>query len=43
MNMHYSSAANPHDDGLSPGETLLQVDNISLSFGGVKAIQDVSF
>jgi len=27
----------------SPGEELLSVDNISLSFGGVKAIQNVSF
>ena len=43
MNMHYSSGTNPHEDNLAPGETMLQVDNISLSFGGVKAIQDVSF
>jgi branched-chain amino acid transport system ATP-binding protein len=25
------------------GDTLLKVDNISLSFGGVKALSDVSF
>ncbi len=43
MNMHYSSAGGAHRDNLAKGETLLQVDNISLSFGGVKAIQDVSF
>ncbi|WP_342360650.1 ABC transporter ATP-binding protein [Terrarubrum flagellatum] len=28
---------------LSKGETLLAVENVSLSFGGVKAIRDVSF
>ncbi len=28
---------------ISPGEELLRVDNISLSFGGVKALTDVSF
>ena len=26
-----------------PGETLLSVDGISLAFGGVKALTDVSF
>ena len=31
------------DDGIAAGEELLRVDNVSLSFGGVKAIQDVSF
>ncbi|MCY0095950.1 ABC transporter ATP-binding protein [Hoeflea ulvae] len=31
------------DDGLDPGEVLLKVDNVSLSFGGVKAISDISF
>ena len=30
-------------DGIEPGGLLLHVDNISLSFGGVKAISDVSF
>ena len=28
---------------IAPGEVLLDVENISLSFGGVKAIQDISF
>ncbi|MCA3630354.1 MAG: ABC transporter ATP-binding protein [Methylobacterium sp.] len=28
---------------LSPGDTLLKVENVSLRFGGVKAITDVSF
>ncbi len=31
------------DDGIEPGTELLKVDNVSLSFGGVKAIQDISF
>jgi branched-chain amino acid transport system ATP-binding protein len=31
------------DDGLNPGDVMLEVDNVSLSFGGVKAISDVSF
>lgn len=31
------------DDGIARGAPLLVVDNISLSFGGVKAISDVSF
>ena len=31
------------DDGIEPGGMLLHVDNISLSFGGVKAIADISF
>ncbi len=43
MNVQFSSSKISTDDGLSPGETILHVDNISLSFGGVKAIQDVSF
>ncbi len=32
-----------HTSQPAPGEVLLEVDNISLSFGGVKAIRDVSF
>ena len=43
MNMQFPATTVTSDDGLAPGETLLHVDNISLSFGGVKAIQDVSF
>ena len=31
------------DDGIRRGDPLLVVDNISLSFGGVKAITDISF
>ncbi len=31
------------DDGMAEGAELLRVDNVSLSFGGVKAIQNVSF
>ena len=31
------------DDGIRVGDPLLIVDNISLSFGGVKAISDISF
>jgi ABC-type branched-chain amino acid transport systems, ATPase component len=31
------------DDGLKPGDLLLEVKNVSLSFGGVKAITDISF
>ncbi|WP_422370985.1 ABC transporter ATP-binding protein [Hoeflea sp.] len=31
------------DDGLAPGEVMLKLDNVSLSFGGVNAITDISF
>ncbi|MBW3095795.1 ABC transporter ATP-binding protein [Pseudohoeflea coraliihabitans] len=31
------------DDGLNPGDVLLDVRNVSLAFGGVKAITDISF
>ncbi|TWG53953.1 ABC transporter ATP-binding protein [Aminobacter sp. J44] len=31
------------DDGIAKGDVLLKVDNVSLSFGGVKAITDISF
>jgi branched-chain amino acid transport system ATP-binding protein len=31
------------DDGIKAGDPLLVVDNISLSFGGVKAISNISF
>ena len=36
-------AAAAQAEAISPGEELLRVDNISLSFGGVKALTDVSF
>ncbi|MDN2565132.1 ABC transporter ATP-binding protein [Aquibium sp. A9E412] len=31
------------DDGIAAGQVLLEVKNVSLAFGGVKAITDVSF
>ena len=31
------------DDGLLPGDLLMEVKNVSLRFGGVKAITDISF
>ncbi|MFU0506966.1 ABC transporter ATP-binding protein [Pseudaminobacter sp. NGMCC 1.201702] len=31
------------DDGIAPGDLLMDVRNVSLSFGGVKAITDISF
>jgi branched-chain amino acid transport system ATP-binding protein len=31
------------DDGLRRGDVLLDIQNVSLSFGGVKAITDISF
>ena len=31
------------DDGIRPGDVLMQVKNVSLRFGGVKAITDISF
>lgn len=33
----------PDDDGIAKGETLMEVKNVSLAFGGVKAITDISF
>ena len=33
----------PAESTIAAGEVLLSVENVSLSFGGVKAIQDVSF
>ena len=33
----------PAESSIAAGEVLLSVENVSLSFGGVKAIQDVSF
>jgi len=33
----------PTQSGIAAGEVLLAVDNVSLSFGGVKAIREVSF
>ena len=31
------------DDGIPPGETLLDIRNVTLRFGGVTAIEDISF
>ena len=31
------------DDGIAPGALLMEVKNVSLAFGGVKAITDISF
>jgi len=38
MNLHSGV-----DDGIAPGEELLRVDNVTLRFGGVTAIEDISF
>ncbi|MEM7289533.1 MAG: ABC transporter ATP-binding protein [Pseudomonadota bacterium] len=43
MNAHDTNLHGRRDDGIAKGDLLLHVDNISLSFGGVKAITDVSF
>lgn len=43
MNAHDPSLSSRKDDGIAFGDVLLHVNNISLSFGGVKAITDVSF
>ncbi len=47
MNMHITRSQELRmtrpDDGLNKGDPLLVVDNISLAFGGVKAITDISF
>lgn len=43
MNQHIDPGRLRADDGIERGGMLLHVDNISLSFGGVNAIADVSF
>ncbi|MBD0414359.1 ABC transporter ATP-binding protein [Oryzicola mucosus] len=44
MNAHSDAvAAVAPDDGIAPGELLMDVRNVSLRFGGVKAITDISF
>ena len=44
MNRHVAAQALPgQDDGIARGDMLLKVDNVSLAFGGVKAITDISF
>jgi len=41
--MNVSAAVTEASATRAPGEVLLAVDNVSLSFGGVKAIENVSF
>ena len=43
MNRHFVPGSVRPDDGIAKGDILLNVDNISLAFGGVKAITDISF
>jgi len=44
MNRHVDPRETlPHSDGIAKGEVLLDVRNVSLRFGGVKAISDISF
>ena len=44
MNQHVAAKQlSGADDGIAMGDVLLKVDNVSLSFGGVKAITDISF
>ena len=44
MNIQTASAQiSAADDGIAPGELLMDVRNVSLSFGGVKAVTDISF
>src|SRR5687768_921133 len=44
MNMRAVSARSSQaDDGVAPGELLMDVRNVSLTFGGVKAVTDISF
>jgi branched-chain amino acid transport system ATP-binding protein len=38
-----SARAPTADDGIAPGGLLMDVRNVSLSFGGVKAVTDISF
>jgi branched-chain amino acid transport system ATP-binding protein len=40
---HEEASVHAPDDGLAAGDVLLKVDNVSLRFGGVKAISDISF
>jgi branched-chain amino acid transport system ATP-binding protein len=43
MNALVDPAATSGHSGVAPGEVLLAVDSVSLSFGGVKAITNISF
>jgi branched-chain amino acid transport system ATP-binding protein len=44
MNLHaHPEIVRSGDDGIAPGGVLLDIRNVSLAFGGVKAITDISF
>ena len=43
MNAPAMNLQSGRDDGIAVGEELLSVSNVTLRFGGVTAIQDVSF
>jgi branched-chain amino acid transport system ATP-binding protein len=44
MNLHaHHEHVRSGDDGMAPGDVLLDIRNVSLAFGGVKAITDISF
>ncbi len=43
MNQMVTRDTTMKDDGLAPGAVLLDVSHVSLAFGGVKAITDISF
>jgi len=43
MNAFVDPKEASNSGGVAPGEPLLVIDNVSLAFGGVKAITDVSF
>ena len=43
MNAHSMSLHDKDDDGIAAGAELLRVDNVTMRFGGVTAISDVSF
>ena len=43
MNAHSMNLHSGRDDGIAEGEELLRVDNVTLRFGGVTAIKDISF
>jgi len=43
MNAHDTALHADNRDSISPGEELLRVDNVTLRFGGVTAIENISF
>ena len=42
-NLHHASTLHAPDDGIAAGQELLRVDDVTLRFGGVTAISDISF